>query len=146
VLIVPKKIQVKTMSNQVLSRPGPQAEPCCPRKIPLYLHLSESSAPRLRLTNPAESACAEAVVSWLSSQCDRVVELAELEGLLLYLWSEDDVEGRALDEYLASDRPLQALLLQARGLSGECDRLTSAELLPFIGQRFEFAVEVPSCA
>jgi hypothetical protein len=111
-----------------------------PRKVPLYIHLSD------RLTTPAEAACAKAVASWLSGQCDRVVALAELEGLLLYLWSEDDVEGRALDEYLAGDRPLQALLLQARGLSGECDRLTSADLLPFVGQRFQFAVEVPLCA
>jgi hypothetical protein len=112
-----------------------------PRKtIPLGISLSD------RLTNPAEAACARAVAGYLSGRVGRVVALAELEGLLLYLWSEDDVEGRALDEYLAGDRPLQALLLQARGLSGECDRLTSAELLPFIGQRFEFAVEVPSCA
>jgi hypothetical protein len=106
-----------------------------PRKtIPLGISLGD------RLTNPAEAACAEAVASWLSGQCDRVVALAELEGLLLYLWSEDDVEGRALDEYLAGDRPLQALLLQARGLSGECDRLAKTELLPFVGRRLEFAV------
>jgi hypothetical protein len=107
----------------------------CPRKtIPLGISLSD------RLTNLAEAACAEAVAIWLSGQCNRVVALVELESLLLYLWSEDDVEGRALDEYLDGDRPLQALLLQARGLSGECDdRLASADLLPFVGQRFEFA-------
>jgi hypothetical protein len=134
------------MQNSVLSLPGLQVKPQCSRKVSLYIHLGESSAPRVRLTDPAEVACAEAVASWLSGQCDRVVELAELEGLLLYLWSEDDVEGRALDEYLAGDRPLQALLLQARGLRGECNSLASAELLPFVGRRLEFAGEVALCA
>jgi hypothetical protein len=123
------------MQNSVLSSPGLQTEPHCSRKVPLHIHLGE------HIANPADLACAEAVASWLSGQCDRVVELVELEGLLLYLWSEDDVEGRALDEYLAGDRPLQA-----RGLSGERNSLASAELLPFVGQRLEFAVEVPSCA
>ncbi len=129
------------MSSQVLLRPEPQVKPQCSRKVPLYIHLGESSAPGVRLTDPAE-----VVAGYLSGRLGRVVTLEELKGLLLYLWSEDDVEGRALDEYLAGDRRLQALLLQARGLSGECDRLASAELLPFVGQRFEFAVEVPSCA
>jgi hypothetical protein len=128
------------MQNSVLSLPVLQVKPQCSRKVPLHIHLGE------RLTNPAEAACAEAVAIWLSGQCNRVVALVELESLLLYLWSEDDVDGRALDEYLAGDRPLQALLLQARELSGECNSLASAELLPFVGQRFEFAGEVASCA
>jgi hypothetical protein len=128
------------MQNSVLSLPGLQTEPHCSRKVPLHIHLGE------HLANPADLACAKTVASWLSGQCDRVVALAELEGLLLYLWSEDDVEGRALDEYLAGDRPLQALLLQARGLSGECNSLASADLLPFVGRRLEFAGEVASCA
>jgi hypothetical protein len=117
-----------------LSASVTQPVPPCPRKtIPLGISLGD------RLTDPAEAACAEAVAGWLSGQCDRIVALVELESLLLYLWSEDDVEGRALDEYLDGDRPLQALLLQARGLSGECNSLASADLLPFVGQRFEFA-------
>lgn len=118
----------------------------CTRKVPLYIHLSD------RLTDPAEVACAEVVAGYLSSRCDRVFTLAELEGLSLYLWSEDEVDGRNLVEYSEKGLPLQGLLLNTLGLSGEiCAprvriHLESAGFGPFVGQRFEFAVEVPSCA
>ena len=61
-----------------------------------------------------------------------------MEGLFLYLWSEDDPDGRALDDYLGDNsRPLQALLLQIRNLEGHAESLARAELLAFVGQRFE---------
>jgi hypothetical protein len=130
------------MSNPVLIRPKPQTEPPCSHKIPLYIRLSD------RLTSPAEAACARAVAGYLSGRLGRVVSLAELEGLSLYLWSEHDVEGRPLADYANGDRPLQALLLKTCDHPGEreCDRLASAELGRFVGQRFLFAVELPLCA
>jgi hypothetical protein len=127
-----------------LSPPVAQTQPQpCPRKtIPLDISLSD------RLADPAEAACAKAVAGYLSDQLGRVVSQKELEGLSLYLWSEHDIEGRPLADYAKGDRPLQALLLETCSCPSERegDRLASAELLPFVGQRFVFAVEVPSCA
>jgi hypothetical protein len=103
-----------------------------PPTIPLYIPLN------LNLTDPAELACAEAVAEHLSSESGRVVGGDELAGLVLYLWSEDDPDGRALTEYLGDNRrPLQGLLLEARNLEGQVDRIANAELLPFVGRRFE---------
>jgi hypothetical protein len=134
------------MQNSVLSLPVLQVKPHCSRKVPLHIHLGE------HLANPADLACAEAVVSYLSAQVSRTVALRELEGLSLYLWSEDEVDGRGLVEYAENGLPLQGLLLNTLELSGESSaprvriRIESADLGPFVGQRFVFAVEVPSCA
>ena len=103
-----------------------------PPTIPLYIPLGPN------LTVPAEIVCAEAVSAHLFSKCSRAVELSALEGLLLYLWSEDDLDGWALDDYLDDNRrPLQALLLLIRNLEGHAESFTRTELLPFVGQRFE---------
>ena len=103
-----------------------------PRTIPLYIPLGPN------LTDPAEITYAQAVAAHLSGECGRIVEVSELKGLFLYLWSEDDPDGRALNDYLGDNRcPLQALLMQIRNLEGHAESLVSAELLPFIGQRFE---------
>ncbi len=103
-----------------------------PRTIPLYIPLSTN------LTDLAEITCAETVAEHLSSKCGRAIGLSDLEGLFLYLWSEDDPDGRALDDYLGDNsRPLQALLLQIRNLEGQAESLARAELLAFVGQRFE---------
>ena len=103
-----------------------------PRTVPLYIPLGPN------LTDPCEITCAQAVAEHLSGKCGRAVELIELEGLFLYLWSEDDPDGRALDDYLGdSSRTLQAFLLEMRNLEGHAESLASAELLPFVGQRFE---------
>jgi hypothetical protein len=124
------------MSNQVLNHPRLQAEPPCPRKIPLYIRLSD------RLSNPTEVACAKAVAGDLSGRCGRVVNLAELEGLSLYLWSEDDPEGKTLSSYLEGESLLQGLLLETRpepvdGASG-----VSAALAHYVCARFEFAAAI----
>ena len=103
-----------------------------PRTIPLYIPLGP------KLTEPTEITYAKAVAAHLSSECGRMVEVSELEGLFLYLWSEDDPEGRALDDYLGdSSRTLQALLLETRTIEGDVEFQVSAELLAFVGQRFE---------
>ena len=103
-----------------------------PRTIPLYIPLGPN------LTDPCEITCAQAVAEHLSGKCGRAVELIELEGLFLYLWSEDDPDGRALDDYLGdSSRTLQAFLLEMRNLEGHAESLVSAELLALVGQRFE---------
>ena len=115
------------ISAKSAAKPQPQ-----PRTIPLYIPLST------KLTEPTEITYAKAVAAHLSSKCGRAVEVDELEGLFLYLWSEDDPDGRALDDYLGDNhRPLQALLLQIRNLEGQAENLMSAELLAFVGQRFE---------
>jgi hypothetical protein len=139
VLIVPKKIQIKPMSNQVLNHPRPQSVSPCSRKILLYIRLSESSAPGVRLSNPPEVACAEAVAGYLSGRFGRPVSLAEPERLSLYLWSEHDLEGKELGFYLGGDRPLQGLLLETRQEDGDGSSGVSDELARFVGARFEFA-------
>ena len=107
-----------------------------PRTIPLYIPLS------IKLTELTEITYAKAVAEHLSGKCGRAVEVDELEGLFLYLWSEDDPDGRALDDYLGDNsRPLQALLLETRNLEGQGESLVSAELLAFVGQRFEILVD-----
>jgi hypothetical protein len=80
-----------------------------------------------------EQTCAEAVARFLSSRCGRRVQIPELEGLLLNLWSEDDCD-RPLVDYLESDRPLQLLLLADRQVSVS----VSEEFVPYLGQRLEF--------
>ena len=112
--------------------PHPQAPPQqSPR--PAITHPLDSN-----LTKLTEIACAQVVAEHLSGKCGRTVELSELEGLFLYLWSEDDPDGRALDDYLNDNsRPLQALLLETQNLEGRAESLVSAELLAFVGQRFE---------
>jgi hypothetical protein len=80
-----------------------------------------------------EQACAEAVARFLSERCNRRVQTSELTGLLLNLWSEDDVD-RPLVDYLDSDRPLQLLLLRDRQVSASVPR----EFVPYLGQRLEF--------
>ena len=70
-----------------------------------------------------------------------MVEVAELAGLVLYLWSEEETDGKGLDEYLGpQSRPLQGLLLQCRTLEGQPEQLARAELVPFVGKRFEILV------
>ena len=103
--------------------------------IPCHVRLGPA------LTNPAELTYAEAVAGHLSSECGRAVAVAELEGFVLYLWSENETDGRTLAEYLGPQpRPLQGLLLQARTLEGQPEPLARAELLPFVGKRFEILV------
>lgn len=121
---------------QRLTSPIPsvtQFEPPCPRKIPLYVHLGES------LTDPAETACAKAVAGYLSGRCGCAVNLAELEGLSLYLWSEDDLEGKAIGSYLEGDGSLQGLLLETRQESVDGASSDNADLARYVGARFEFA-------
>ena len=103
-----------------------------PRTIPLYIPLGPN------LTHPAEIAYAESVAKHLSGECGLAIGVSDLAGLFLYLWSEDDPDGQALDDYLSDHRrPLQALLLQIRNLEGQAESLARTELLPFVGQRFE---------
>ena len=103
-----------------------------PRTVPLFIPLSPA------LTDPVGLACAQAIAEHLSGKCGRAVGVSELAGLVLYLWSEDDPDGRALDKYLGErSRPLQAVLLEMRTLEGRVENLVSAELVPFVGQRFE---------
>ena len=100
--------------------------------IPCHVRLGPA------LTNPAELTYAEAVAGHLSSECGRAVAVAELAGLVLYLWSEEETDGKDLDEYLGpQSRPVQGLLLQARTLEGQPEPLARAELVPFVGRRFE---------
>ncbi len=121
---------VSTFSIPTNQTPSP------PRKVPLHIHLGD------RPTDPADLACVETVLSYLSTQVSRVVSLSELEGLSLYLWSEDEVDGRGLIEYSENGLPLQGLLLNTLGLSGDCIRVESDELMPFVGKRFEFLAGV----
>jgi hypothetical protein len=125
--------QVTDPSGHWLISTGSVAKPQLePRTIPLYIALGA------HLTNPAELACARAVAQHLSNECSRAVEVSELKGLVLYLWSEDDPDGKELNEYLEGNRrPLQALLLESRQIAEADDHIARAELVPFVGQRFE---------
>jgi hypothetical protein len=85
------------------------------------------------IKDPAEKACAQAVAEHLSSECDRVVALAELEGLLLLLWSEHEVDGIPVSDYLSESRPLQGVVLEARDGLGQ----VGDELKGLLGRSFE---------
>jgi hypothetical protein len=74
------------------------------------------------------------VAKHLSSECDRVVGVDELEGLMLFLWSEHDVEGIPLEDYRNESRPLQGLVVQARDSLSQ----VGADLRGMLGKSFEF--------
>ncbi len=88
----------------------------------------------ISLTDPAEVACAQAVAKHLSSESDRVVAVSELEGLMLFLWSEHEVDGVPLEDYRNGSRPLQGLVVAARDSWGQ----VRAELKGCLGRSFEF--------
>lgn len=84
------------------------AEPL-PKTVPLCINLGPN------LSDPAEKACAEAVARQLSSECDRVVSVADLDGLVLFLWSVDETDGIPISDYLSESRPLHGVVLESRG-------------------------------
>jgi hypothetical protein len=110
--------------HSVSSEP-PQAPP---KTIPICIHLGAN------LTDPAEKACADAVARHLSSECDREISVTEFNGLLLFLWSEDDIEGIPISEYLSKSRPLHGLVVHPRDSLSQ----VGAELKGMLGKSFEF--------
>ncbi len=125
------EFELRTQSTQLDSHNAtakPLQAQTSPKTIPLCIALGAN------LTDPAEKACADAVAGHLSSECDRVVAVSELEGLLLFLWSEHDIKGVPISEYLSESRPLQGLVVHPR------DRLSQvgAEVRRFLGKSFEF--------
>jgi hypothetical protein len=119
----------EVMRSQVNSFPASSEPPqVLPKTIPLCIQLGPD------LNDPAEQACAEAVAKHLSSECSRVVSVTELKGLMLFLWSEHDIEGIPVSDYLNKSRPLQGLVVHPRDSLSQ----VGAELRGMLGRSFEF--------
>lgn len=126
-------------TDQPLTSPSSsvaQSEQPCSRKIPLYICLSD------HLTVPTDVACAGAVADFLPGCAGRPVSLAELEGLSLFQWSEEDLVGKELGWYLERASLLQGLLLETREEPGDGASVVNAELVRYVGARFEFTALV----
>jgi hypothetical protein len=122
------ELEVMRSSTQPVSCPSFEPLQAVPKTIPLCIQLGAN------LTDPAEKACAEAVAGHLSSECDRVVAVDELDGLMLFLWSEHDIEGVPISDYLSESRPLQGLVVHPRDSLSQ----VGAELRGMLGRSFEF--------
>ncbi len=114
-------------STQPVSSPSFEPPQPSPKTIPLCIALGAN------LTDPAEKACAFSVARHLSSECDREVSVTELDGLLLFLWSEHDVEGIPVSDYLSESRPLQGLVVHPRDSLSQ----VGADLRGLLGRSFE---------
>jgi hypothetical protein len=131
------KTEIEVFQFQLGSNTDTRASACLasteppqalPKTIPLCIALGA------HLTDPAEKACAEAVAGHLSNECDRVVGVDDLEGLLLFLWSEHDIEGIPISDYLNESRPLQGLVIHPRDSLSQ----VGEELRGMLGKSFEF--------
>jgi hypothetical protein len=114
-------------ANTLINSRCENTHPTNAQTIPLCIALGAN------LTDPAEKACAEGVAGYLSSECDRVVGVAELEGLMLFLWSEHDIEGIPVSDYLSESRPLHGLVVHPRDSLSQ----VGADLRGMLGRSFE---------